>query len=115
MRQDEAYHLRERRTGAFSRSLMLPSNVQADAIEAHCDNGLLRLHIPEAEEAKPRRIQVRTDTQREVFDLPAGGVRFDWSRTRKPGCASDGGMHRLRRLFGDCGRRVRAAVGNSGV
>jgi HSP20 family protein len=58
-RQEATQHVREIRYGTFSRSLMLPGNVNADAIEAACENGLLRLRIPKAEEAKPRRIQVR--------------------------------------------------------
>lgn len=58
--QDDAeYHTREIRYGTFSRSLMLPSNVDANAIEAECGNGILRLHLPKTEEARSRRIQVR--------------------------------------------------------
>lgn len=53
------YHLRERRTGSFSRSLKFPMQVAADAIEASYDNGVLTLALPKAEEVKPRRIDVK--------------------------------------------------------
>jgi len=43
----------------FVRSITLPSSVNTDAIEAHYDNGVLRLRLPKAEEAKPKRIQVK--------------------------------------------------------
>jgi HSP20 family protein len=70
--EDASHHLREIRYGTFSRSLMLPSNVNAEAIEAECDNGILRLRLPKTEAAKPRRIQVRTDRNGQVEDSMAG-------------------------------------------
>lgn len=54
------YHIRERRYGRFSRSITLPSAVDADSIEANTHNGVLTIHIPKAEEAKPRRIAVNS-------------------------------------------------------
>ena len=52
-------NLRERRYGNFSRSISLPAAVNVDKIEAGFDNGVLAIHIPKAEEAKPRRISVQ--------------------------------------------------------
>lgn len=52
------YHLRERRYGAFSRSVTLPANVKADDIQADYLDGILTLTLPKAEEAKPKRIQI---------------------------------------------------------
>ena len=60
-KEDRNYHLRERRVGAFVRSLTLPSSINADAIEAHYDNGVLKLRLPKAEEAKPKHIQVQSN------------------------------------------------------
>ena len=57
---DRRYHLRERRYGSFSRSISLPSTVNADAIQANFEAGVLTLHLPKVEEAKPRRIEVRS-------------------------------------------------------
>ncbi|MCW2765029.1 MAG: 18 kDa heat shock protein, partial [Nocardioides sp.] len=48
----------ERSRGAFSRQLVLGDNLDLDRIEATYDEGILRLVIPVAEKAKPRKIQV---------------------------------------------------------
>jgi HSP20 family protein len=52
----------ERPRGVFSRQLVLGDNLDLDGIEAHYDAGVLRLSIPVAERAKPRRIDVTTAT-----------------------------------------------------
>jgi HSP20 family protein len=54
----EAYHRRERRSGAFTRSIHLPYRIDPDRIEAHLENGVLRLSLARPEEDKPRRITV---------------------------------------------------------
>ena len=48
----------ERGTGTFSRSLTLPDGVNADAIEASFEHGVLEVRIPKPEERKPRRVQI---------------------------------------------------------
>lgn len=48
----------ERSFGQFSRSLTLPDHVNADAIAASFDRGVLEVRIPKPEERKPRRIQI---------------------------------------------------------
>ena len=48
----------ERPRGAFSRQLVLGDNLDLERIEAGYDAGVLRLPIPVAERAKPRKIQV---------------------------------------------------------
>ena len=48
----------ERPRGAFSRQLVLGDNLDLDRIEASYDSGVLRLVVPVAERAKPRRIEV---------------------------------------------------------
>jgi HSP20 family protein len=57
--EEQPYLLRERRYGSFTRSFTLPSNIKADAIQASHENGVLTLHLPKAEEAKPKRIPVQ--------------------------------------------------------
>ncbi len=52
------YHLRERRYGTFCRSVTLPNRVNADKIDADFENGILTLHLPKAEEVKPKRINI---------------------------------------------------------
>lgn len=53
------YHVRERRYGSFSRSISLPAGIQSDQITADYENGVLKLHLPKAEEVKPKRIQIK--------------------------------------------------------
>jgi HSP20 family protein len=50
----------ERPKGLFSRQLVLGDNLDLDNLEAHYDAGVLRLTIPVAERAKPRKIAIRT-------------------------------------------------------
>ena len=52
----------ERAKGAFSRQLVLGDNLDLDRIEADYDAGVLRLVVPVAEKAKPRKIQIGVDT-----------------------------------------------------
>ena len=54
------YHLRERRYGAFARSLTLPAAVQSEAIEAKYESGVLTLKLPKSEEVKPKKIAVQS-------------------------------------------------------
>lgn len=55
---EEVFHLRELSYGTFSRSITLPVSVDADSVEANYEHGILTLHVPKAEEMKPKRIQV---------------------------------------------------------
>ena len=48
----------ERPTGVFSRQLVLGDNLDLDRIEASYDAGVLRLVVPVAERAKPRKVSV---------------------------------------------------------
>jgi HSP20 family protein len=56
---EQQFHRVERRYGAFRRSITLPAHVLAEQIEASFEDGVLQLLVPKAEEAKPKRIQVR--------------------------------------------------------
>ena len=58
-KKDTKYHLRERWSGTFARSITLPVNVQSDKIQAICENGILTLHLPKTEEVKPKKIQIQ--------------------------------------------------------
>jgi HSP20 family protein len=55
---EEQVHRVERASGAFRRSITLPAHVMADEVEASMEDGVLRILVPKAEEAKPKRIQV---------------------------------------------------------
>jgi HSP20 family protein len=51
----------ERPRGVFSRQLFLGENLDTEKIEAAYHDGVLRLTIPVAEKAKPRRIEISHD------------------------------------------------------
>src|SRR5829696_7271527 len=53
----------ERVRGAFSRQLILGDNLDLEHIEASYDAGVLRLVVPVAEKAKPRKIEITGTTQ----------------------------------------------------
>jgi HSP20 family protein len=48
----------ERPQGSFSRQLFLGEGLDPEGIEASYDNGVLRLTVPVAEQAKPRRVEI---------------------------------------------------------
>jgi HSP20 family protein len=48
----------ERTHGQFSRQLVLGDNLDLERIDAGYDNGVLRLVVPVAERAKPRKVEV---------------------------------------------------------
>lgn len=50
----------ERPRGVFSRQLVLGDNLDLERIEATYDSGVLRLAVPVAERAKPRKIEIAT-------------------------------------------------------
>jgi HSP20 family protein len=48
----------ERATGSFRRSLRLPEGVDAEAITAGFDRGVLEVSVPKPEQPKPRKVQI---------------------------------------------------------
>lgn len=59
--EERRYHLWERTYGSFQRSFTLPRTVNADEIEARFKDGILHVHMPKQEEAKGRKIAIRTE------------------------------------------------------
>ena len=59
----------ERPRGVFSRQLVLGDNLDLDRIEATYDDGVLRLVVPVAEKAKPRKIEISNgSTDRQAIE-----------------------------------------------
>ncbi len=52
------YRYSERRFGSFSRSVLLPDGIKADAVTARYKNGVLEIEIPKSEEVKPKKIAI---------------------------------------------------------
>jgi HSP20 family protein len=74
-RQQGRYLLVERQTGRFSRALSLPIPVNADACEATVADGVLRLTLPKAEQARTKQISIRPASQDQLRSgQPANGT-----------------------------------------
>ncbi len=56
------FHLHERSFGMFQRSIMLPTDVDPEKIDAHFDKGVLKISLPKLPEAKAnvRKIAVKS-------------------------------------------------------
>ena len=53
------HHRAERMYGRFARSFMLPDTVDAGKASAEYAEGMLHLHLPKSEKAKPKQIEVK--------------------------------------------------------
>ncbi len=53
------FHRIERSYGSFVRSFSVPDDADADHVSAEYRDGILRVHLPKAENAKPREIDVK--------------------------------------------------------
>jgi len=59
-KQDESqYLMQELPHGSFTRTLRLPSVIDAESVEAQITDGVLTLTLPKAESARPKRINVQ--------------------------------------------------------
>ncbi len=56
--QHEGYYRLERSMGAFSRSLTLPEGIDAEAVTATFEHGVLEVRIPKPVQAQPRKVQI---------------------------------------------------------
>lgn len=57
-KEDETWYAVERRHGSFSRSFMLPDDVDPERCEASFEDGVLRVHLAKQEEARPKHIKL---------------------------------------------------------
>jgi HSP20 family protein len=69
--QQQGWYRIERSFGSFSRSLTLPDGVDAEAISANFDRGVLEVRIPKPEERKPRRVQIGAGSRASNGGAPA--------------------------------------------
>jgi len=58
--ENATWHYRELGFGQYHREITLPIAVNTDKIEATLENGFLTLHLPKAEEVKPKKIQIQS-------------------------------------------------------
>lgn len=57
--KEEDYYCSERWLGAFSRSLTLPTGVDADKIRATFREGVLEVHLPKTAKAEGKKIEIK--------------------------------------------------------
>ena len=55
---EERFRRQERPRGVWQRSISLPDRVKVDDLSAEFTDGILKIHLPKAEETKPRQIPV---------------------------------------------------------
>ena len=58
----------ERPRGVFSRQLILGDNLDTENVGASYSSGVLTVRIPVAEQAKPRKIQISHESDRQAID-----------------------------------------------
>jgi HSP20 family protein len=64
--EDTEVVIAERPTGSFSRQLFLGDTLDTERIDAAYEAGVLRLRIPVAEQAKPRKIVIGGDSHKQI-------------------------------------------------
>jgi len=55
------YHRIERRSGSFFRTVELPCSVEEDKVAAEYKDGVLKVTLPKAEEAKTHKVKVKSN------------------------------------------------------
>jgi HSP20 family protein len=63
---------RERQAGSVLRQLNLGQGIDIDKIAASYDNGVLSVTIPVTEKAKPRKVQVTSNSAQDTITVPEG-------------------------------------------
>jgi len=58
--ENVSWHRRERNSGRFMRTLDLPADIDADKVAADYAHGVLKITLPKAESAKPKRIEIKS-------------------------------------------------------
>lgn len=71
----DTWHLSERRYGKFSRSFVLPREVEQERIEARFEDGVLHVVIPKSEKARRRRIEIGGGGAQKRVEANTGGNR----------------------------------------
>lgn len=59
-KQTSNYHRKEREAGFFRRTVALPGKIDPGRVAADIKNGVLTIALPKSEEAKPKKITVKT-------------------------------------------------------
>ena len=74
---DNRFRRQERFRGSWQRSMTIPDKIQDDKLSAEFNNGVLKIHLPKAEDAMPKPIP--------VIDGEGGGPRAESGGLRAEG------------------------------
>jgi len=69
------WYLRELWSGRFQRAVSLPFPVDVDKANASWEQGIVRIVLPKAEQAKPKTIPIKTGTAAQAIGAGAGGQK----------------------------------------
>ena len=58
---NKKYHRVERAYGSFTRNFMLPEDADEGKIAADFKDGVLKVHLPKSDKAKPKSIEIKVD------------------------------------------------------
>ena len=65
---NDRFYRFERRFGTFTRTIGLPQGVNEENIRAEFRDGVLEIHVPKPEQAKPRRIEVGGGSEQKTIE-----------------------------------------------
>jgi HSP20 family protein len=57
--KNKKYHRVERAYGSFVRTFLVPDDAEAEKVNAEFKDGVLKVHLPKSEKAKPKQIEVK--------------------------------------------------------
>ncbi len=57
--KEKKYHRVERAYGSFARSFTLPEDADGEKVAAEFKDGVLKVHLPKSEKARPKSIEVK--------------------------------------------------------
>jgi HSP20 family protein len=69
--QNATWYLRELWAGQFQRTVTMPFEVDASRAEATFEHGIVRITLPKAERAKPRKIAIKPGSSQEAIGAGA--------------------------------------------
>lgn len=76
-KNDGLYRRFERSFGKFERAFQLPTNVDAEKIQARFENGVLEIMVPKAEALKARQIKIESGKSGGMFSRLLGTKTVD--------------------------------------
>jgi HSP20 family protein len=71
--EKNTWHLSERHYGKFSRSFVLPRDLDPEKIQARFEDGVLQVSIPKSEKARRRKVEIQSGGGQKRVETSTGG------------------------------------------